>query len=170
MRKYFLKVLLLLTTICQLSTASSQADRWQQRIKYNINVNMDVVTNRFSGTEKLEYTNNSPDTLNKVYFHLYWNAFQPGSNMDVRSIELGKTRIGEPTRRSDGLDWDARVKDRISKLTPAEIGYQNVKSIKINGVDQILKQKCRWMWCLKHRFLCRCAGAGAIIKKASVTA
>ena len=117
----------------------AQPDRWQQRIKYNINVTMDVVTNRFTGNEKLEYTNNSPDTLNRVFLHLYWNAFQPGSSMDVRSIELGKTRLSDPGRGSDGLDWDARVKDRISKLTPEEIGYQKVSSIKINGVAQTLK-------------------------------
>ncbi|MBV9987318.1 MAG: M1 family metallopeptidase [Chitinophagaceae bacterium] len=121
-------------------SAQAQPDRWQQRIKYNINVDMDVVTNRFSGTEKLEYTNNSPDTLNRVFFHLYWNAFQPNSSMDVRSRELGKTRIAEPRGQSDGLDWDARVKDRISKLQPNEIGYQRVTSLKIAGVEQVLKE------------------------------
>ena len=83
------------SSLCMLIMAAmpilsmSQPDRWQQRIKYNINVTMDVVTNRFTGNEKLEYTNNSPDTLNRVFLHLYWNAFQPGSSMDVRSIELG---------------------------------------------------------------------------------
>ena len=133
------------SSLCMLIMAAmpilsmSQPDRWQQRIKYNINVTMDVVTNRFTGNEKLEYTNNSPDTLNRVFLHLYWNAFQPGSSMDVRSIELGKTRLSDPGRGSDGLDWDARVKDRISKLTPEEIGYQKVSSIKINGVAQTLK-------------------------------
>ena len=140
MRKKRQCILLLLPVVCCLATASAQPDRWQQRIRYNINVNMDVNTNRFNGTEKLEYTNNSPDTLSRVFFHLYWNAFQPGSSMDVRSIELGKTRIADPRRNNDGLDWDARVKDRISKLTPGEIGYQHVKSITINGVEQKLKE------------------------------
>ena len=126
--------------VCSLSTIAAQPDRWQQRIKYNINVTMDVAANRFTGTEKLEYTNNSPDTLSRMYFHLYWNAFQPNSSMDVRSRELGRTRISEPKGQSDGLDWDARVKDRIGKLSPAEIGYQRVKSIKINGVAQKLKE------------------------------
>lgn len=115
----------------------AQPDRWQQKIKYNINVNMDVVTNRFSGTEKIEYINNSPDTLNKIFIHLYWNAFQPNSSMDVRSRELGKNTL--TNRRGDQVkDWDARVTDRISKLTPEEIGYQKVKSLKINGKDQQL--------------------------------
>lgn len=140
MKQYFLKALFLTFAIYHLTSATAQPDRWQQRIKYTINVAMDVATNRFNGTEKLEYTNNSPDTLTRVFFHLYWNAFQPGSSMDVRSLELGKTKIAEPRRASDGLDWDARVKDRISKLMPDEIGYQRVKSIKINGIDQQLKE------------------------------
>ncbi|MCW3088148.1 MAG: Zn-dependent aminopeptidase, partial [Sediminibacterium sp.] len=140
MRVYFLKCVSLLSAICSLLSASAQPDRWQQRIKYLINVNMDVNTNRFAGTEKLEYTNNSPDTLSKVYFHLYWNAFQPNSSMDVRSRELGKTRINEPKGDNDGLDWDARVKDRISKLTPEEIGYQRVTSLRINGIEQVLRE------------------------------
>ncbi len=140
MRKGLQTLFLLLSVICHLSSATAQPDRWQQRIKYNINVTMDVVANRFAGTEKLEYTNNSPDTLSRVFFHLYWNAFQPGSSMDVRSIELGKMRINDPKKDNDGLDWDPRVKDRISKLTPAEIGYQRVSSIKINGIDQVLKE------------------------------
>jgi hypothetical protein len=123
-------------------TLSAQPDRWQQKIKYNINVNMDVTTNRFTGTERIEYSNNAPDTLHRIFFHLYWNAFQPNSSMDVRSRELGKTRISDPNprRQSDGLDWDARVKDRISKLSTTEIGYQRVQSVIINGVAQQLKE------------------------------
>jgi len=116
----------------------AQPDRWQQRIKYDINVDMDVVTNKFNGVEKIEYTNNSPDTLKRVFFHLYWNAFRPNSSMDVRSRELGKTVLRTGANGNDIVDWDDRVKDRISKLTPSEEGYQNVRSIKINGKEQKL--------------------------------
>jgi hypothetical protein len=95
-----------------------------------MDVNMDVVTNRFTGKQKLEYTNNSPDTLYKLFYHLYWNAFQPGSMMDAKSLYLGTVRLnGQP-------DWDSRVKDRISKLKEDEIGYQRVSSLTMNGVNQ----------------------------------
>ena len=125
--------LLLLLNFTFLIFVYAQPDRWQQRVKYNMNVDVDVNTNVINGVQKLEYTNNSPDKLNRVFFHLYWNAFQPGSQMDVRSQELGKIMInGKP-------DWDPRVKDRISKLTPSEIGYQKIKSLKLNGVEQPLK-------------------------------
>ena len=106
---------------------SAQPDRWQQHVKYIMNVDGDVNANQLTGTQKLEYTNNSPDILHKVFYHLYWNAFQPNSMMDELSEERGKIIAnGKP-------DWDARVKDRISKLKPNEIGYQKIKSLKMNG-------------------------------------
>lgn len=121
-----------------ISAAMAQPDRWQQRIKYNIDVQMNVEKNQFAGTEKIEYTNNSPDTLDRIFFHTYWNAFQPNSMMDVRSRELGKTVLGVTPSGAEVHDWDARVTDRISKLQPDEIGYQNVKSVVINNQPQQL--------------------------------
>ena len=123
-------LLLFLSFISLVEVSMAQPDRWQQRVKYLMSIDMDVTTNRFTGKQKLEYTNNSPDALNRVFYHLYWNAFQPNSNMDIRSQELGKVMVnGRP-------DWDGRVKDRIAKLKDDEIGYQKIISLKMNGVPQ----------------------------------
>ncbi len=116
--------------LCSTLAVHAQSDRWQQRVKYAMTIDMDVTTNRFTGKQKLEYTNNSPDVLSKVFYHLYWNAFQPNSSMDVRSRELGKNSI------NGRQDWDGRVRDRISKLKEGEIGYQKIISLKMNGVPQ----------------------------------
>ena len=118
------------------TSLSAQPDRWQQRISYAIDVNMDVHTNQFSGTEKIDYWNNSPDTLHRLFFHLYWNAFQPGSMMDVRSRELGKTELGSDRNGNPVYDWDERVKDRILNLKEDEIGYQKINSLSMNGAAQ----------------------------------
>lgn len=99
--------------------AHGQSDRWQQRVKYEMDIQFDVNKHQFAGTQKLTYTNNSPDTLYKVFYHLYLNAFQPGSLMDVRSRTIS--------------DPDARVTDRIAALKPDEIGYQKILSLKQNG-------------------------------------
>lgn len=80
---------------------------------------MDVNKFQYQGTQKLVYTNNSPDVLNKVFYHLHFNAFQPGSEMDVRSRTIE--------------DADPRVGSRISTLKPNEIGYIKVTSLKQNG-------------------------------------
>jgi hypothetical protein len=111
--------LLLLVLLLPSATLSAQSDRWQQRVKYQMNVDFDVSTHRYKGTQKLTYTNNSPDTLRKVFYHLYLNAFQPGSQMDVRSRTIS--------------DPDPRVKDRISRLSATETGYEKVNSLKQNG-------------------------------------
>jgi hypothetical protein len=108
----------------------AQPDRWQQKVKYVMNIDMNVQTNQFTGTQKLEYWNNSPDTLTRVFYHLYFNAFQPGSMMDNRSLRQGTIQIGR------GADWDGRVRDRIHQLKPDEIGYQKIRSLKMNGRAQ----------------------------------
>ena len=121
---------------------TAQDKRWQQRANYSMDINMDVETNRFTGKQKLTYTNNSPDTLRRIFYHLYFNAFQPNSSMDVRSRELGKNLVnGRP-------DWDPRVKDRISKLKPEETIRHNQhrkgptnRNEKVHLVNEGLKRK-----------------------------
>ncbi|MFZ1529633.1 MAG: M1 family metallopeptidase [Ferruginibacter sp.] len=127
------KASLLFFSFLLFTFSHAQPSRWQQRVKYVMDIDMNVETNRFTGKQKLEYWNNSPDKLNKVFYHLYWNAFQPNSSMDVRSRELGKMSIGNRP------DWDSRVRDRISKLKENEIGYQKIISLKMNGVAQPFK-------------------------------
>ena len=113
--------------------AKAQSERWQQSVKYTMFVDVDTLNNKIKGNQKLVYQNNSPEKLDKVFYHLYWNAFQPNSSMDVRSRELGKQLVnGRP-------DWDGRVRDRILNLKENEIGYQKIISLKMNGVPQSFK-------------------------------
>lgn len=128
----------ILLTIC--NVGFTQKDRWQQRINYNIDVKMNVATNKLNGVEKIDYYNNSPDTLDRIFFHTYWNAFQPNSSMDVRSRELGSIVLGVDKNGKEVHDWDPRVKDRILNLKPDEIGYQKVGYVRVNGKDQKLKE------------------------------
>ncbi len=101
------------------TTLSAQPDRWQQRINYEMNIDVDAARHQYRGDMRMTYTNNSPDTLNKVFYHLYFNAFQPNSMMDVRSRTIE--------------DADGRVADRISKLKPDELGYIKVNTLRHNG-------------------------------------
>jgi hypothetical protein len=126
LRKYLIIAMMLPFAVKSIG----QVDRWQQRVNYKMDVVVDDKSNKITGKQRLDYWNNSPDTLKVIYYHLYWNAFQPGSMMDARSIEIGKKSV---RGRSD---WDARVKDRISKLKPNEIGYQQVSNLKVNGILQ----------------------------------
>jgi hypothetical protein len=129
----------LLTMVLMFSgLLNAQPDRWQQKVKYTMNVDMDVEKNQFKGKQTVDYWNNSPDTLHRVFFHLYWNAFQPNSMMDVRSRRQGEVTSRNRSGNEVG-DWDPRVRDRIVNLKPDEIGYQKVTSIKMNGREQKTK-------------------------------
>ncbi len=55
---------------------------WQQDVHYTIQAELNEKTHIITGKEFLTYWNNSPDSLTVVYFHLYQNAFQPGSYYD----------------------------------------------------------------------------------------
>ena len=100
---------------------------WQQNADYEMNVDIDVESYRFNGSQEILYTNNSPDTISKVYYHLYFNAFKPGSQMDVRSLNIS--------------DPDSRVRDRISKLGANEEGDLSVFELKQDGKPVFFEQQ-----------------------------
>ena len=100
---------------------------WQQHVDYKMDINMDVSDFTFNGKQELVYTNNSPDTINKVYYHLFFNAFQPGSQMDVRSRTI--------------RDPDRRVGSRIFELEEKDYGILDVVSLKQDGKKIVFEQK-----------------------------
>jgi hypothetical protein len=112
--------------------AFAQPNRWQQKVKYKMDIDFNAEANQFKGIQKIEYTNASPDTLQKLFYHLYFNAFQPNSMMDTRSRRQGTINVGGRNQP----DWDGRVLDRISKLQPNEIGYQKIISLTMDGIAQ----------------------------------
>ena len=127
-RHFFSMLFLMITVFCSAFSKTDQPIKtnqdpgyWQQHVDYTMAIDMDVKTYQYNGTQRLVYTNNSPDVLNRVYYHLFFNAFQPGSEMDVHSLTIA--------------DPDPRVKDRISKLAPEDIGFLKVASLKQNGED-----------------------------------
>jgi hypothetical protein len=112
---------------------------WQQKADYKMEVSMDVETYQYKGRQKLVYTNNSADTLRRVYYHLYPNAFQPGSEMDLRaqSIADPDARFIKKTKGSDGKETR---EVRIANLQPNEIGYLRVSNFKQDGVAANAKE------------------------------
>ena len=83
MNKYLIALAVLSTSLLSFAQKNPNPGYWQQRANYQMDVDMNVNTFTYQGTQKLTYFNNSPDTLKSVYFHLYYNAFQPGSDMDA---------------------------------------------------------------------------------------
>lgn len=110
----------------------AQNGSWQQRVDYHMHVDMDVKHHRYKGVQKLIYTNHSPDTLRRVFYHLYWNAFQPGSEMDWRL-----RTIRDPDKRmvkTDTVKGATVYHSRIAVLKADEIGYERVSELEQDGV------------------------------------
>lgn len=110
---------------------------WQQDVKYTMDIDVNEKDFQYDGAMTLTYGNNSGQSLSKVYFHLYFNAFQPGSMMDHRL-----TSISDPDVRmvkNIGTKEKPVLESRISKLTPDQIGYQKISSIKVNGTPATFK-------------------------------
>jgi hypothetical protein len=116
-----MKVKLLSVLIFLSAAVFAQDTYWQQKVEYDINIDFDDSVHQYDGTMQLTYFNNSPDTLFKAYFHLYFNAFQPGSMMDVRSRTIE--------------DPDPRVGDRIAGLSEEEIGFMRVNALRQGGSE-----------------------------------
>jgi len=106
-----------------LSIAQNNTSYWQQHVDYTMDVAMNVENYQYTGKQKIVYTNNSPDALSRVYYHLYFNAFQPNSEMDIRL-----QNIKDP----DGRMY-VEGKSRIAQLSPSEIGYLKVTSLTQDG-------------------------------------
>jgi len=110
----FLALLLLVP-----SALAQQSTPWQQEVAYEIDVRLLADRHRLRGEQRLVYTNNAPDTLRQVFYHLYFNAFQPTSMMAERNRHLP--------------DPDRRVVPRIFELGPDEIGVYDIRTLTQNG-------------------------------------
>ncbi len=122
MKKIFLIAIISLSYGSLLAQSSGY---WQQQVDYKMDVVMNVKNYQYKGKQELVYTNNSSDTLKRVFYHLYNNAFQPGSEMDARLQTI--------------KDPDARMvtkmkESRIKTLKPQEIGYLNISNFKQDGL------------------------------------
>jgi hypothetical protein len=93
--------------------ASADDGYFQQYVRYQIKVDLEPKTSRLTGTEAISYYNNSPDTLREIYFHLFYNAFQPGSYMDRQAQER----------------WDYD----IASAPPEDLGYVKIEVLKNDG-------------------------------------
>lgn len=101
------------------TNALAQYPGWQQEADYTMDIALDTATHSLEGHTTIAFTNHSPDALDRLHFHLFFNAFRPGSMMDVRSRTIA--------------DPDPRVGSRIAELPEDEWGESTVSSLTVNG-------------------------------------
>jgi hypothetical protein len=97
----------------------AQCDRWKMEVCYDMDIDFEVKNHSYTGSLKIVLKNNSPDTLIELFFHLYNNAFRPGSEMDFYNRVIP--------------DPDSRISDRIMLLNEHEMGRMEVTEVKIKN-------------------------------------
>ncbi len=102
MKKY---IVFLVCIIFATALKAQPSDYWQQHVSYTISGTLIDSIHSFDGKLSVVYTNNSPDVLNEVYFHLYANAFQPGSMMHERAKALGDFALANKMDNYRKSDW-----------------------------------------------------------------
>ncbi|MFB6099579.1 MAG: M1 family metallopeptidase, partial [Salinibacter sp.] len=111
--------LLAAVLLCVPAAHGQSPSQWQQHVDYEMDIRLNTQTHEVDGHQRLTYTNNSPDTLHTVYYHLYFNAFQPNSMMAKRNRQLP--------------DPDGRIVPRIFNLSPSEQGWYKIESLTQDG-------------------------------------
>jgi len=119
-------------TVTNSTSITSKDTYWQQHVDYKMNIDMNVENYQYQGKQELVYTNNSPDELTKVYYHLYFNAFQPGSEMDAR-LQAMPDPDGRMTTNL-GTKENPNIVSRIKTLKPNETGFIKINSLTQNGI------------------------------------
>ena len=115
-----MKKLTLLSLFLLPLVSTSQDNYWQQRVDYKMEIDVNVKDHTYNGEQKLVYTNNSPDTLRRVFYHLYYNAFKPGTDLEQNS------------RYS--IDDSRTMSEKLMSLPKEDWGDVQVKSLKQDGV------------------------------------
>ena len=94
---------------------------WQQEVDYEIVVSLDEENQHINGTATISYQNNSPDTLNYLWFQLDQNRFQRDSMAELTSTYNSSSPDAEdndPARISLGQ------LRRLQYMSDADHGYQ----------------------------------------------
>ena len=99
---YYLRFLIIYLSFTKIIFANNPA-YWQQAVDYKMKVVLIDSSRQIACTSKIIYTNNSPDTLDRIYMHLYPNAFQVGSVKD-RDYRNGFGRSSRAKYFKDGLN------------------------------------------------------------------
>ena len=86
-----------------LFTAHCQLNYWQQQVNYTIDVSLNDKAHTLDGFEKIEYINNSPDTLKFIWFHLWPNAYKNDKTAFTdQSLENGSTKFYFSNKENHG--------------------------------------------------------------------
>jgi hypothetical protein len=99
---------------------------FQQYVKYQIDVKLDIEENVLNAKEELLYVNNSPDTLSEIFFHLYINKYRrnsltyPNQTEDRGWIEIIKITENDSTHLDFEIDRTLMNMKLFEPISPGD--------------------------------------------------
>ena len=118
------KLIFFFLTYCLLHIAHTQSYYWQQQVNYRIDVALNDQENTLDGFERLEYTNNSPDTLKFIWFHLWPNAYKNDKTaFSDQLLENGNTKFYFSDKEERG--YINRLDFKVNNITAATEDHPN---------------------------------------------
>jgi hypothetical protein len=147
-----MKILLLSLSLFSFIISFAQNGYWQQSVMYNIQATLNDTDAKLSGNEQITYTNNSPDAIKEIYFHLYWNAFSKGSHafekMDIDPKTLKPSDFGSITIADvqvNGSPIEMKVFESIGQIKlkePLQPGENLEISMNFNSIIPKTLNRC----------------------------
>ncbi|MEZ4886107.1 MAG: M1 family metallopeptidase [Chitinophagales bacterium] len=102
---------------CYIPLFSQSTDDWQQTVNYEIDVTLNDKKHELDGRMEIEYINNSPDTLDFIYFHLWPNAYKDQSTAFAKQfLENGNADFYFSIEKDRGYIDQLRFKVGDEKL------------------------------------------------------
>ncbi len=112
--------------VLSISILIAQKPYFQQHVAYDIDVTLDDSLHTLTGYEKLTYTNNSPDELTFIWFHLWPNAYKNNETAyAIQKFEQGSAKF-------HFADEEER-------------GFIDSLNFKVNGRDVVLEYHPEWI-------------------------
>ncbi|MBK9485666.1 MAG: M1 family metallopeptidase [Chitinophagaceae bacterium] len=115
------RLLLFAFSFCLLPIAWCQLPNyWQQQVNYKIDVTLNDADNTLDGFVKMDYHNNSPDTLHFIWIHLWPNAFKNDKTAFTdQDLENGSTDFyfSNADKRGYINRLDFKVNGEVAKTT-----------------------------------------------------
>lgn len=105
---------------------------WQQRADYDISVELDDERQRIIGSEKIHYTNNSPDALDYLWVQIDANLFAKDSDGHITSSAPDIKRLQFKSLRGllerESFDGKARIHS-VKDASGADLSHTVVKTM-----------------------------------------
>lgn len=117
MKKY-----LVILFVCFSSIGFAQEKYWQQEVSYKIDVALNDQTKTLKGSEQIVYKNNSPSTLEFIWFHIWPNAYKQESTALFQQLRNDTSRVKKMEKYSygsiDGLNFKVNGKNALTEAHP----------------------------------------------------